>query len=213
MKPGRRASGGPRISAGRWKGRRLDVPAGARPPSGRAREALFDLLGPRIEGARVLDLYAGSGAVGLEAVSRGAVRAVLVEADAAALKRNLERLGSPPEISVVEGEAAGSLAALAARGEQFDVVFSDPPYAPAAARTKGRASGRTDPEPRQSGLPSLLRLLSPDAAFILQRDTDTPAPAFPGLTLVRERAYGRNVFAFYAPEGRDAARDAPGGSE
>ena len=75
-----------RIIAGRWKGRRLAVPDGARPTSDRAREALFSILQKRIPGAKVLDLYSGSGAVGLEAVSRGAARALLVEKSASVLR-------------------------------------------------------------------------------------------------------------------------------
>ncbi|HEX7251797.1 MAG TPA: RsmD family RNA methyltransferase, partial [Thermoanaerobaculia bacterium] len=77
-----------RIFAGRWKGRMLEVPSDARPTSGRAREALFSIVRESLRGARVLDLYAGSGAVGLEALSRGARRAVLVEQKPGALDRN-----------------------------------------------------------------------------------------------------------------------------
>ena len=70
-----KGKGSVRISAGRWKAKALEVPAQARPTAARAREALFDLLGPELAGARFLDLYAGSGAIGIEAVSRGAARA------------------------------------------------------------------------------------------------------------------------------------------
>src|ERR1700675_2093796 len=93
------------IFAGIWKRRHLEVPEGSRPTSGRAREALFSIVQKRIPGARVLDLYAGSGAVGIEAVSRGAARAVLVERDARVLRKNLAKL--PPadgEISVLEAD-------------------------------------------------------------------------------------------------------------
>src|SRR6266540_2611674 len=106
----RRTAAKVRIFAGRWKRRHLEVPAGARPTSGRAREALFSILQKRIPGARVLDLYAGSGAVGVEAISRGAERAVLVEKNAAVLRRNLARL--PPaegEIEVLEEDAGAAL--------------------------------------------------------------------------------------------------------
>src|SRR6266545_5916362 len=118
-----------RIFAGQWKRRHLEVPSGARPTSGRAREALFSILQKRIPGARVLDLYAGSGAVGLEAISRGAGRVVLVDEDAAVLRRNIARL--PPaegEIEILEEDAETALDRLASRGVRFDLVFSDPPY-------------------------------------------------------------------------------------
>src|SRR5450631_4455941 len=94
MTNGKGPPGTVRISAGRWKGRRLEVPEASRPTSARARESLFDILGGRVAGARVLDLYAGSGAVGIEAVSRGALRATLVERDAAVLRRNAGSLSA-----------------------------------------------------------------------------------------------------------------------
>ncbi|HEU5006296.1 MAG TPA: 16S rRNA (guanine(966)-N(2))-methyltransferase RsmD [Jatrophihabitantaceae bacterium] len=121
-----------RIVAGAAKGRRLAVPAkGTRPTSERAREALFNSLRSLldVEGARVLDLFAGSGAVGLEALSRGAAAATFVESDraaAAVLRRNVATVGLPGA-SVLARPAASVLA-----GEpeaQFDLVFADPPYA------------------------------------------------------------------------------------
>lgn len=124
-----------RVIAGTLRRRMLEAPAGlaTRPTSDRLRETLFNVLAPRMEGARFLDLYAGSGAVGIEAVSRGARQAVLVERAAPALKvlrGNLEKLGLRGEVRV---EAVG-VAAFLRRGRpqisalQFDVVFLDPPY-------------------------------------------------------------------------------------
>jgi 16S rRNA (guanine966-N2)-methyltransferase len=172
-----------RILAGKWKGRRLDVPVGARPTSGRARAALFDLLGPdRIAGARVLDLFAGSGAVGLEAVSRGAVRAVLVEADPRALERTLERLGDPEvQVRIAPGPAASAIAALAREAERFDVVFADPPY--------GRGA--------EGELDRIAALLDPAGVLVVQADADSTPGAPQGMRALRSRAYGRNVFHFF----------------
>ena len=157
-----------RILAGAWKGRRLDVPEGARPTSSRARAALFDLLGPdRIAGARFLDLFAGTGAVGLEAVSRGAARAVLVEADARALAKTLERLGEPAErVRLAAGPAASALAALERSGERFDVIFADPPY----------ASGR-----RKARLARAAALLAPGGVLVVQSDARSAPSTPPGL--------------------------------
>ena len=177
---GARNAGTVRISAGRWKGRRLEVPSGARPTSGRAREALFDILGARVPGARVLELYAGSGAVGIEAVSRGAAAAVLVERDAGVLRGNLERLGAGPEISVVESGAGEGMRLLASRGARFDIVFSDPPYA-------------LEGEP----LTVVTHLLAPGALLILQRDRNASTSPIEGLARVGDRAYGRNAFEFF----------------
>lgn len=172
-----------RILAGRWKGRRLDVPVGARPTSGRARASLFDLLGPdRIAGARFLDLFAGSGAVGLEAVSRGAALAVLAEADAAALTRTLARLGDPDgQVRIATGTAASAIAALERAGERFDVVFADPPYAHGAAGELGGVAA----------------LLAPGGVLVVQTDADSAPPAPAGTRALRSRAYGRNVFHFF----------------
>jgi 16S rRNA (guanine966-N2)-methyltransferase len=170
-----------RILAGRWKGRRLPVPASARPTSGRARQALFDLLGERVEGARVLDLYAGSGAVGLEAVSRGAASAVLVEPDAGALLEALrEWKAEPSEVRVVTGPVSQALRRLVGDRERFDVVFADPPYSREIA----------------ADLADVSRVLAKDGVFVLQGDSGSDAPKLPGLFEMARRPYGRNVFHF-----------------
>ncbi len=122
----------PRIIAGRHRGRRLEVPAGTvvRPSAERLREALFSMLAhrpPGLDGASFVDLFAGSGTIGLEALSRGARQLVAVEADravAASLRRNVEKLG--------EGERCRLLVADATRlpraAEPADIVYLDPPY-------------------------------------------------------------------------------------
>jgi 16S rRNA (guanine966-N2)-methyltransferase len=124
-----------RIIAGKWRGRKLRFPEGAiRPTPDRVRETLFNWLQPRIEGAHCLDLYAGSGALGLEALSRGAVSVVFVEqqrAAAAALCRLL-REWQAPSGRVICGKACEFL--LAPPGtDRFDVVFLDPPFAAGSA--------------------------------------------------------------------------------
>jgi 16S rRNA (guanine(966)-N(2))-methyltransferase RsmD len=108
---------------------------GLRPTSARVREALFDILGGRVAGAEVLDLFAGTGAVGIEALSRGARRAVFVEADARAVRliaANLRRAGLEGAATVVAGDAARALERLRAQGAKFSIVFLDPPYAEGA---------------------------------------------------------------------------------
>src|SRR5262249_27972101 len=121
-----------RIIGGDARGRTLRaVPGDAtRPTSDRVRQSLFDLLGQRMDGLAVLDLYAGTGALALEAISRGAVRAVLVENDARScgvIYANIAALKAEQRCRVVRGELPGALAQL--RGDKFDLVFSDPPYA------------------------------------------------------------------------------------
>lgn len=125
------APGKVRIIGGRWRGTRLDVPAvpGLRPTGDRVRETLFNWLQPVLPGARVLDLFAGSGALGLEALSRGAASAVLVERDAklaAALRATATRLQGGEAASVVCADAMAWLHGQA--DGSFDVAFVDPPF-------------------------------------------------------------------------------------
>jgi 16S rRNA (guanine966-N2)-methyltransferase len=121
-----------RIIAGSFRSRTLAAPAGpaTRPTSDRLRETLFNVLAPRLDGAAFLDLYAGSGAVGIEALSRGAVRVEFVERAPAALSvlsENLAKLGVTAGLRIHSRSVSGFLMTLKA-GVGFDVVFLDPPY-------------------------------------------------------------------------------------
>jgi 16S rRNA (guanine966-N2)-methyltransferase len=124
----------PRIIGGSGKGRRLKAPAGdaTRPTGARVRQTLFDILAAAIPEGRFLDAFAGGGGVGLEALSRGARRVVLVDesrAAVAAVRANLALLPDAARAEVLQKDARIALAALRDRGEQFDVVYLDPPYA------------------------------------------------------------------------------------
>ena len=125
-----------RIVAGSAKGVRLaSVPRGVRPVSDMAREGLFSSLGRAVEGARVLDLYAGTGAMGIEALSRGAERAVLVERNRLALRairENLERTRLADRADVRQGDVTRMLMGDDKFGGPFDLVLADPPYAAAS---------------------------------------------------------------------------------
>lgn len=121
-----------RIIAGVARGRRLGAPkgTGTRPTSDKVRSAVFNLLGQFFEGGVVLDLYAGTGALALEALSRGCERAVCVEADRAAaelIRRNAESCGFGDRVEVIRSAVEGALGRLPPAG--FDLVFADPPYA------------------------------------------------------------------------------------
>jgi len=118
-----------RIVGGEYRGRRVAVPGGAdlRPTPDRVRETLFNWLGQRLDGVRCLDLYAGSGALGFEAASRGAARVVLVEKDRGALAE-LRRTRAALGAAATEIVAADADAYLAGAGERFDLVFLDPPF-------------------------------------------------------------------------------------
>ena len=122
-----------RIIAGEWRGRTIEAPQGAatRPTADRIRETLFSMLASRLgslEQLRVADLFAGSGALGFEALSRGARSAVFVESDSkaiAAIKRSAAKLGGTDRIQLIPGSALAL-----PRSEPFDLIFADPPYAP-----------------------------------------------------------------------------------
>ena len=152
-----------RITGGEWRGRPLIAPAGTatRPTSDKVRQALFNLLGPQIANAALLDLFAGTGAIGLEALSRGAARAVAVESSPPALstlRKNSDSLGAALEIISLPAERA--LKSFAVKGESFDIVFLDPPY-------------RHDAGPL---LPLLTPLLNPGATVILEDAVRDPVP-------------------------------------
>jgi 16S rRNA (guanine966-N2)-methyltransferase len=171
-----------RVVAGDFKGRRLHSPRGARtrPTADRVREALFSMLGD-VSGARVLDLYAGSGALGIEALSRGAESAVFVERDQqalAALRRNLEAVGADADV-----RRQDVLRFLARPAGKFDLVFCDPPYdvAPRVAA------------PLTEALPALLE---EDARIVTESDKRNPL-ALP-LPLVVERSYGDTRVAIHS---------------
>ena len=131
-----------RIIAGEWRGRRLQAPPGVetRPTADRVRETLFSMLASRLgsfESLRVADLFAGSGALGLEALSRGASFATFVESDAraaGAIKANAAALGAVDRVQILGGSALAL-----PRSEPFDLVFADPPYAPGSGTAAVRA--------------------------------------------------------------------------
>lgn len=122
-----------RILGGLYKGRRLARPPLIRPTSDKVRQAAFNILGEAVVGARVLELYAGSGALGLEALSHGAAQVTLVESEAQcvrAIKANITQLGAGASgrATVIAGRATQVLARLGRGGERFDLVLMDPPY-------------------------------------------------------------------------------------
>lgn len=171
-----------RVVAGTYGGRRLRAPRGTRtrPTADRVREALFSMLGD-VGGARVLDLYAGSGALGIEALSRGAASAVFVDRDpaaVAAIRRNLDELG----VAEAEVRRRDALAFLAGREASFDLVFCDPPY-DSASRLAG---------PLSAALPALL---GENARTVTESDKRTPLELT--LPLLLERTYGDTRIAIH----------------
>jgi 16S rRNA (guanine966-N2)-methyltransferase len=178
-----------RIVAGRFRGRRLLVPAGegTRPTGDRVRESLFSILGP-LHDLRVLDLFAGTGALGLEALSRGAAHATFVERDRkalAALDVNVAACGlGADEATIVRADHRRALRDAAARGEAYDLVLLDPPY---------RDGPRLAPE-LDAGLRPLLR---PGARVVTESDRRTPLAL--DLGDADERRYGDTLIRIHRP--------------
>ena len=118
-----------RIIAGKYRGRKLNSPVSdsVRPTSDRLREALFNILYSKINGAKLLDLFTGSGAVAIEAMSRGALAAVCVDIDTTTAQKNIALVGSDG-ISLIKAEYRSAIDTLAHRGDTFDIIYIDPPY-------------------------------------------------------------------------------------
>jgi 16S rRNA (guanine966-N2)-methyltransferase len=177
-----------RIVAGRAKGRRIHAPRGrdVRPTADRVREALFSSISSRLPGARVLDLFAGTGALGLEALSRGARAAVFVEQDvttARLLRQNIDVCGMTPFSQVIRRDALAAVRQLAKQHAVFDIIFLDPPY-------------------RGPMLENVLyRLLETplleEEFLIVAEHPEALPPKLPNeLTIVSTRHYGKTVLSF-----------------
>jgi 16S rRNA (guanine966-N2)-methyltransferase len=176
-----------RIIAGAAKGRRLEAPtSGTRPLTGRVKEALFSILGERVPGASVLDLYAGSGSFGLEALSRGAASVVFVERDGEAvevLERNAAAVGLGGEVRVSDVATF-----LAGAGPGFDLVLVDPPYAMEDAEV-------------DTVLKLVGERLSEGGTVAVHRRVGGPAPEADNLRLTDRRRYGDTELWLYEKEG------------
>jgi len=175
-----------RVIAGTAGGLALLAPrdAGTRPIADRVKETLFAILAERVPGSRVLDLYAGSGAIGIEALSRDAAHCDFVErgrAAVAAIRENLRRTGLAERASVHAADVAQHLAALA--GDRYDLAFLDPPY---------------DERAILAPLERLVPHLAPGASVVVKHFWRTPIPEPPGLARWRERRFGETALTFLA---------------
>jgi 16S rRNA (guanine966-N2)-methyltransferase len=172
-----------RVIAGLAKGHPLVAPRGrgTRPTADRVREAVFSSLLPHLPGARVLDLYAGSGALGIEALSRGAAHATFVERDRGALRAiadNLDTTGLGDRAEVVAADVRSALGRLAGAQEPFDVVLLDPPY-------------RVDPDELAEALAGVAGVVGPAGLVRLEQAKGAPEVTWPPpLVGGRERRYG-----------------------
>ena len=175
-----------RVIAGSLKGRTLEAPTweGLRPTSDKLRETLFNVLAPRIQGARVLDGYAGTGAVGIEALSRGASHVTFVDQDrraCALIAANLEKCGIVNGYAIIPSSVLQAIDRLR-DGPAFDVILLDPPY----------ASDLDD------ALPHVEDIVKPDGVVILEHARKSQPPAVTGrLTRTRELKSGDSALTFY----------------
>jgi 16S rRNA (guanine966-N2)-methyltransferase len=195
-----------RIVAGALKGRRLVTPRGAltRPTADQVRIALLDALAPWLGGARLLDLFAGAGGVGLEALSRGAAHATFVERDAravAALRRNVAALSLEGRARVLRADAPRALARLSREGERFQLVFLDPPYESDLADGLLAALGNG-------------QVLAAPGIVVVQHFTKRPpAPEPRGLRAYRARRFGETTLTFFRGQAYDATLTSPSAGE
>ena len=179
------------LTGGRFKGLRLVTPAQSRATNAKVRQALFNILGPSIEGARVLDGFAGSGALGLEALSRGASFVAFIESQTEAvmsIRENLERLGAElPRAAwrLVHLEVERGLRQLAKAEPPFDLVFLDPPY-------------RSDEAKKALNTVVECATLAPTGLIAIEHDRRTLLPSSMGrLHQIKRHRYGDTVLSFY----------------
>jgi 16S rRNA (guanine966-N2)-methyltransferase len=179
-----------RVLAGALKGQRLTTPRGrtTRPTADQVRIACLDTLMPYLEAGPFLDLFAGAGGVGIEALSRGAPSAVFVERDreaARALEDNIARLGLTDRARFLRQDVSRALVALGREGVRFAVVFLDPPYAASDGGAVLEAIARGD-------------CLLPAAVVVAQHPTKAPLPEAPGLlTHWKDRRFGETTLTFF----------------
>ena len=176
-----------RIVAGSARGRTFDAPQGmdTRPTLDRVRENVFNILQMKVRGARVLDLFSGSGAMAFEAVSRGAEHAVLVDSARAAHlteKANVAKLKMEASCRLMNCDWAQAVRMLAAAGEKFDLVFLDPPYAM---------------HDMTGVLTALREILAPDAVILLEHEAKTFPSTPDGFHLYDSRKYGIASVSFF----------------
>ena len=179
-----------KIGGGKFRGMYIEAPSGrkTRPTGGRLKKSLFDILAPRLPEARVLDIFAGAGALGLEALSRGASHVTFVErnrAAANAIRKNLERLQLTEQTELLQRDAESAINFLAAGQDAFELVLLDPPYQADIHDTLLQKIGAVS-------------LAKPGGLVILEHHHKMPlADSYSGLAKVREVRVGESCLTFF----------------
>jgi len=176
-----------RVIAGVYGGRLLAAPKGRKthPMGERVKGSLFNILGERVKNARVLDAFAGTGALGIEAISRGATHATFIERDGVAYKNivdNITTLGIEDQTKAVKSPVASWIDTY--QGEPFDIIFVDPPYH----------------DTQFSTVVKLMGLLKPGALMVLSQPGRDECPTRPGVVVVDNRSYGDATLVFFRRE-------------
>lgn len=179
-----------RVIAGSVKGRRLKTVKGTstRPTSDRVKESLFNILSSFISDAEILDLFAGTGSLGIEALSRGAASVVFVEKDAAAfsvINQNLETVGLKDKSEIIKGDAFSIINDLAQKDRKFDIILLDPPYHKNLIIEALKYIEKSD-------------IIKKDSVIAAERDAGDPVPDSEGrLFLAKDVKYGDTALSFY----------------
>jgi 16S rRNA (guanine966-N2)-methyltransferase len=181
-----------RVIGGNLKGKKLFSAKGQnlRPTSDRVREAIFDILQNQFQGRNILDLFAGTGALGIEALSRGAKRAVFVEGGARSLgvlRRNIEECRLKEQAEVVGREARVAIKILEARGESFELIFLDPPYSKGLARRVLEVLSRSS-------------IVTAGTLVVAEHSLSEELDSMPIWQRIDRRRYGRTLVSFFRPE-------------
>ena len=184
-----------RIISGTSKGKKLRSLRGQaiRPTSDRVKESIFNILGQEVDGKYVLDLFAGTGNLGIEALSRGATRTVFVEKERSAIdliKKNLSHCGFEDRVHIMTGEVERAIRLLHRKGEVFDFIFMDPPY-------------RRGLVQKTLGILQAQPLHHEDSILVIEHDRrETLSESTEGWTLGRKRQFGDTIVSFIVPSGQ-----------
>jgi len=189
-----------RVIAGTAKGKRLKAPTGmnTRPITDMIKEALFNIWGPSVIGSRFLDLFAGSGSVGIEALSRGAAEVIFVDKAGAAariIKENLSHCGFTEHYQVLQADVFRVVNSLGQRGEKFDLIYIDPPF------------DQVEIFKQIMAVINDMDILAPDAQLVLRTPRKMGMPSWPNLAKFQLRSYGESSLHYYCEPEEEPADD------
>lgn len=179
-----------KITGGQWKGRNIKVPRNIRPTTSRSKEVLFALIEPWIAGSVVVDLFCGSGALGLELLSRGAVHAFFVDRSNQSLmtvRDNIEMIGVADSCTVIQGDAFNIIKKLANHGHRVNLILADPPYDPRLTQRIARTTAETD-------------ILAAEGILAVEYRKGETLADYDGLHIIKSRLIGETGLVIWRQE-------------